>query len=378
MADSIAHILCSTQEDYEASCVAVASSPNADVALLEQQQEQEFLATPASHPDIGKYTNVHHIRDGLFSTVFSATNPTTSSSSTASLAYTTRSVALKQTYPSREDAPHDSVREARILDRLNHERIIPLLESFSQPGGQFFLAFPLMRLTLADRLEQSRTDTISKTRRLLTAHVHDLFRALSYLHSQSIIHRDIKPANILLATPSGPAYLADFGIAWSPATAPRNGQDSTSYKITDVGTTCYRPPELLFGNTAYGCTLDLWAAGCVVAEVIRDGHAPLFDAGELGSELTLVKSIFSTIGTPDEVRWPEATGFRDWGKMEFRVYPRKPWQELLKGASTLARKLVDDLVRYESVERMSADQVSARRLAISPRIILTLRLGAQA
>ena len=60
----------------------------------------------------------------------------------------------------------------------------------------------------------------------------------------------------------------------------------------------------------YGIEIDLWAAGCVVAEVVRIRLGSerrdwtLFDAGELGSELALVKSIFETLGTPNEERWP--------------------------------------------------------------------------
>lgn len=145
-----------------------------------------------------------------------------------------------------------------------------------------------------------------------------LFSALAHIHSKGIIHRDVKTANILLSTPSGPALLADFGIAWSPDDLASEPPDQ---KITDVGTTCYRPPELLFGHKAYGPEVDLWAAGCVVAECVRRGldesEGPtakvgeaewtLFDAGEMGSELALVKSIFETLGTPTDETWSVST-----------------------------------------------------------------------
>lgn len=76
-------------------------------------------------------------------------------------------------------------------------------------------------------------------------------------------------------------------------------------KITDVGTTAYRPPELLFGDKKYGCALDLWAAGCVVAEVVaRPPHPTPFDSGPLGSDLALIQSIFKTLGTPTDESWP--------------------------------------------------------------------------
>lgn len=158
--------------------------------------------------------------------------------------------------------------------------------------------------------------TVTTVREVL----HGLFCALAHIHSKGIIHRDIKPANILMNTSSGSPYLADFGIAWSPDDP---ASEPPHQKITDVGTTCYRPPELLFGHKAYGPEIDLWAAGCVVAECVRRGECDsenarrrteyaewsLFDAGELGSELALVKSIFETLGTPTNETWQVSSFF---------------------------------------------------------------------
>ena len=84
----------------------------------------------------------------------------------------------------------------------------------------------------------------------------------------------------------------------------------------------------------------------------------LFDAGELGSELALVKSIFETLGTPDEEAWPECGELPDWGKMEFVIFPKRSWTEVLLGVKEAAAVgIVDGLVRYQSTERMGATQV---------------------
>lgn len=205
-------------------------------------------------------------------------------------------VALKITSPSMMEAPHDSRREAEILKKAACPNVIALIDTFREDGGKFVLVFPFMPFDLGVVLKEGK---FAKPQ--IKTWLKDLFSALAFIHEHGIIHRDIKPSNILLKSIDGPAYLADFGIAWAPNTA---GSEAPDAKITDVGTTCYRPPELLFGNKAYDCTLDLWAAGCTVAEILDPGHPTLFDSGELGSDLALLQSIFKKLGTPTLTRWP--------------------------------------------------------------------------
>lgn len=141
--------------------------------------------------------------------------------------------------------------------------------------------------------------------------LRDIASALKWVHERGVLHRDVKPSNILLsADPAAGAVLADFGIAWMQGDP---GSERAEEKITDVGTTCYRPPELLFGWRAYGTGLDMWAFGCVVAECFMSGVGKgaeeeevytFFDAGDLGSELRLVGSIFGKLGTPSVETWP--------------------------------------------------------------------------
>lgn len=202
-------------------------------------------------------------------------------------------------------APHDSAREARILNSANSPNIITLLETFQLPGGRLVLVFPFKQWDLTRLLQENKINPTNRETIL-----RDLFQALAFIHSQGIIHRDVKPANILLAFPQGPAYLADFGIAWSPSDP---SGEPAEQKLLDVGTTCYRPPELLFGNTAYGSKLDMWAAGCVAAQVVCLGLATMFETGDLGSELALIRSVFETLGTPDLEVWPVSILLFAWG-----------------------------------------------------------------
>jgi cyclin-dependent kinase len=256
-------------------------------------QDEEYVPTPGGRT-IGKYQEAVYYREGLFSAVYKA--PALEDGGYFPPEAKSKIVALKVTTPSVMEPPHDSKREARIMILAASDRVLPLLETFREDGSHFVLVFPFMRYDLNDLLQAKKLSGLQAKNCL-----KDLFSALAHVHSQGIIHRDIKPSNILLKSLDGPAYLSDFGIAWAPDTV---GSEATDSKITDVGTTCYRPPELLFGNTRYGCSLDLWAAGCTVAEVLDPDHATLFDSGELGSDLALIQSVFKKLGTPNLDVWP--------------------------------------------------------------------------
>ena len=297
-------------------------------------------------PSFGAYQYATFHADGLMSTVFKAKAKDEDAR--------VRVVALKVTHPAMMGPPHNSMREARLLTKARHEHVVSLLDTIHEPGDRFILVFPFLRQDLENLLRSGRLDK-RQSRMVFDA----LFSALEHIHSLGIIHRDVKPSNILLKTMDGPAYLIDFGIAWS---ADDKDSEPASSKITDVGTTCYRPPEILFGNKAYNTSLDMWAAGCVVAEMVRTGHLPVFDAGDVGSELALIKSIFTTLGTPNEHIWPSAKACPDWGKMRFQQFPAKPWKDILPGASAPAIDFVSKTMCYEMTRRLTAKEALEHEL----------------
>jgi serine/threonine protein kinase len=207
-------------------------------------------------------------------------------------------VALKVTSTSSEKPPHDSRREQRLLSRAaGHEAVINVLDSFTLAPSTFVMVLPFLPYSLASLLEGGLVTSPARAASIM----HDVLSGLAHLHSLGILHRDIKPSNILFASPTASAKLADFGIAWcadDPASEP------LGEKITDVGTTCYRAPELLFGYRAYSEGLDMWAVGCVLAECLHPTHEVFFDPGDVGSELQLVASIFQKLGNPGLKQWP--------------------------------------------------------------------------
>ncbi|GAB7360881.1 hypothetical protein MBLNU230_g0867t1 [Neophaeotheca triangularis] len=336
-------------DEYHALCSkkALTLLSEAPLETPEDHHADEHVSPnlPEHGARLGRYTNAHHFEDGIYSEVFKAASPDKDERGQHPV------VALKVTNPSMMTPPHDSAREARILTEAQSRNVITLVETFQLSGGRLVLVFPFKQWDLVRLMRENK---LTPSNRLPI--LHDILTALAHIHARGIIHRDLKPANILLSTPQGPAYLADFGIAWSPTPTASSSSEPADRKITDVGTTSYRPPELLFGNTAYGTKLDMWAAGCTAAQILSLGLEPLFDAGDLGSELALIRSVFSTLGTPDLDVWPEAATYPDWGKMNFKQYPAKTWEQILPGTRAEARDLVAKLVVYESGKRLSAEE----------------------
>ena len=118
---------------------------------------------------------------------------------------------------------------------------------------------------------------------------YQFFKGLAYLHSKGIAHRDIKPDNILVdaenlsLTKLQPVLkICDFGSAkqldnhnWVFDPAKHTmvpGESLPRGSVTYISTRYYRAPELLYGNAYYGVEIDLWAAGCVLAELFTKGN----------------------------------------------------------------------------------------------------------
>ena len=85
-----------------------------------------------------------------------------------------------------------------------------------------------------------------------------VFTLIDYL--LRVCFRDMKPNNLLIG-PNGQLKLADFGLA--------RIFGSPGRKFThQVFTRWYRAPELLFGSKHYGSAVDVWAVGCIFAELL--------------------------------------------------------------------------------------------------------------
>lgn len=90
--------------------------------------------------------------------------------------------------------------------------------------------------------------------------MQQLLSGLQHCHERGVMNRDIKASNLLIDK-KGVLKVADFGLANSFDLKPKGPFTNR------VVTLWYRAPELLLGSTDYGFSIDLWSAGCLLAEM---------------------------------------------------------------------------------------------------------------
>ncbi|KAG5984456.1 hypothetical protein E4U55_004676 [Claviceps digitariae] len=333
-----------SRNDYDAAVHDAASRITSCTALPPEDSPGD--TTTHAGITIGSYTNCQPIAEGVTSEV-----------------YRSGSHALKVITASSNLEPHNPRREALILAELHAlqpppDHIVRLVTTFRDQDSRIVLVFPYHRLTLDAVLSQS--PSLLPTTSDIAHIFHDIFHALAFIHKHGIIHRDIKPSAILLDSPSGPAVISDFGTAWHPRLSIY--AEPASDKILDIGTGPYRAPEVLFANKAYGTPIDMWATGVMLAEAISSPPRAPFEsrsAHEDGNQLGLILSIIKTLGTPNEQTWPEAQTFKVSPFELWTAFPQRSWEEILPHVHAPFRDLVARLLRFESGDRMTAEEASS-------------------
>lgn len=178
-------------------------------------------------------------------------------------------VALKLRVQSSPSERARFEREADLLSRQLHPRLVRYIDHGAMPNGVLFIAMELLRgVTLAERL-YGWTPTV---REAVTIAVH-IAEALDALHEGGIVHRDLKPENVLLeaGTIEG-LRLIDLGIA-----RPSDLEALTHGRVL-MGTPEYMAPEQVRDARDVDGRCDLFALGCLLYEMLT-GTPPFLDDG---------------------------------------------------------------------------------------------------
>ncbi|KAJ1528754.1 hypothetical protein ONE63_007141 [Megalurothrips usitatus] len=274
---------------------------------------------------------------------------------------TGREVALKKVKVRRlEDGiPISILRESKILKTVDCRYIVKLLDFFPQGLG-FVLVFELMPSGLWEMLHDIDNPITPAQGK---SYMQMLLLGLNYLHKHHIMHRDLKPANLLISF-EGELKIADLGqarLVWT-----ENKSENRPY-THQVATRWYRAPELLYGAKFYSQAVDLWAVGCILAEIIM--KSPLFP-GE--TDIEQLAMVISSLGTPTEESWPGLTALPDYNKIIFPESRRVPWETLVPDCPPDALSLIQCFLLYNADKRISAQEALNHSYFFTPPLACPL------
>ncbi|KAL3812796.1 hypothetical protein ACJIZ3_014064 [Penstemon smallii] len=276
------------------------------------------------------FEKIDKIGQGTYSTVYKARD-----------AITGKIVALKKVRFDnlKPESVRFMAREILILRRLDHPNVVKLHGLVtSRMSSNLYLVFDYMVHNLAGL---ASSPGIKFTEPQVKCYMHQLLSGLEHCHNRHVLHRDIKGSDLLIDD-GGVLKIADFGLA--STFNPNNKQPMTSRVVT----LWYRPPELLLGATEYGLGVDLWSAGCILAELFAG--KPIM-TGQ--TEVEQLYRIFKLCGSPSEKYWkksklPHATIFKPQHSYKRCI------KETFKDFPQSSLPLIDSLLAIDPSDRQTA------------------------
>ena len=203
---------------------------------------------------------------------------------------TKETVALKKIFDAFQNSTdaQRTFREVMFLQEMKgHEHIVSLTNVLKADNDRdIYLIFEYMETDLHAAIRANILQDIHKQYILWQT-----LKALKYMHSANLVHRDMKPSNLLLNSDCL-MKVADFGLARSLKELQE--QATSNSVLTDyVATRWYRAPEILLGSTRYDYSVDMWAVGCILGEMIYG--KPIFPGQ---STINQLEKILELTGMP--------------------------------------------------------------------------------
>ncbi|KAF9671345.1 hypothetical protein SADUNF_Sadunf12G0037600 [Salix dunnii] len=280
-----------------------------------------------------RYLKREILGEGTYGVVYKAIDTTTG-----------QTVAIKKIRlgKQKEGVNFTALREIKLLKEVKDPNIIELIDAFPHKGN-LHLVFEFMETDLEAVI---RDPNIFLSPGDIKSYFQMTLKGLAVCHKKWVLHRDMKPNNLLIGS-NGQLKLADFGLA--------RIFGSPGRKFThQVFARWYRAPELLFGAKQYGAGVDVWAAGCIFAELLN--RRPFLQGD---SDIDQLGKIFQKLGTPTLSQWPDLEWLPDF--VEYSSQIAQPWRKLCPTASDDALDLLSKMFTYDPKSRISVQQALEHR-----------------
>lgn len=244
------------------------------------------------------------------------------------------------------------LREAKSLKKLQEdgktsttkgiENIIKLKEMiFIKETGVLNLVFEYMEKDLFELMKQRRTKKLSENQ--IRSIVYQTLQGLAFMHKYGFFHRDLKPENLLVI--GDVIKIADFGLAREIRSIP----PYTEY----VSTRYYRAPECILKSTNYNSPVDIWALGCIMAEMYLHPQ-PLFFGN---NEKEVLYRICSVLGTPTHSTWAEGIQQAKKADIKFPTCSPTPLSQVIPGISQQAIDILYQMINWDPNKRATANNL---------------------
>ncbi|XP_020504004.1 mitogen-activated protein kinase 4 [Labrus bergylta] len=243
-----------------------------------------------------------------------------------------------------------ALREVKITRRLHHENVVRVHEVLAPYGrplprdptqlSALYIVQECMETDLARLLEQGPLQTGHAT--LL---FYQLLRGLKFIHSANVLHRDLKPANIFINTDQLLLKIGDFGLA--RIVDPHYSHKG--YLSEGLVTKWYCSPRLLLSPNNYTKAIDMWAAGCILAEMLT-GRMPFAGAHEL-EQMQLILNTVPVLREED--RQDLLQVMPSYVSHGWRV--KKPFSELLPEVDAQAVDFLELILTFNPMDRLTAE-----------------------
>jgi len=197
------------------------------------------------------------------------------------------------------------LREIKLLMHFNHEDIVRVIGVI--PPDQSEIDIYEDVYLVMEKMETNLAKVIRSKQNLTDRHyqffIYQLLRGLKYIHSAGVIHRDLKPENVLINGANCNLKITDFGLA--RAVCKEDVLNLTEY----VTTRWYRAPEVMCCAQQYNEKVDVWAVGCIFAELLL--RKAIFPGC---NHLQQLRIIFDVLGTPEpgSIGWVKSADARHW------------------------------------------------------------------
>lgn len=231
------------------------------------------------------------------------------------------------------------------MKELKHENIVGLHDVI-HTENKLMLVFDFMDGDLKKYMD-NHGDRGALRPELIRSFMYQLLKGIDFCHKNKVLHRDLKPQNLLI-NHLGKLKLGDFGLA-------RAFGIPVNTFSNEVVTLWYRAPDVLLGSRTYNTSIDIWSAGCIMAEMYTG--RPLFPGTTNEDQIT---RIFRIMGTPTERTWPGISQFPEY-KQNFQMYATQDLRQILPMIDPDGIDVLQKMLQVRPELRISADKALEHR-----------------